>query len=122
MCRIIYRLSQIPVLGKHWITSCIVQRVPETRFKLSPSFTLGSHFSMLHSNSAALGWVIAEQQAVLLLGCRALRDLALPEADCALSGKVPAMRVRCSVVVVSAQLDWMMVGAWLSMRWGAIAA
>ena len=77
---------------------------------------------MLHSNSAALGWVIAEQQAVLLSGCRAFRDLALPGADCALSGKVLAMRVRCSVEVVSAQLDWMMADVWSSTRWGVIAA
>ena len=60
---------------------------------------------MLHSSFAALGRVIAEQQAVLLPGCHPLRDQAPHEADCALLVRDLAMKVRCSVVVVGGQLD-----------------
>lgn len=60
---------------------------------------------MLHSNSAALDWVIAGQQAVSPPVCQPLRDLALHEADCALLVRDLAMRVRCSAVAVGAQLD-----------------
>ena len=77
---------------------------------------------MLHSDCAALGWAIAEQRAVSLLECRPLDDLALCGADYASSARDQVMRVRCSVVVVSAQLDWMMADVSYSMRREAIAA
>lgn len=77
---------------------------------------------MLHSHSAALSWVIAEQRAVSLLGCRPIDDLALCGADCASLAKDQVMRVHCSVMVVSAQLDLMMAAVSYSMRREAIAA
>ena len=88
----------------------------------NPLTTQVSHSSMLHSNSAALSWAIAEQRAVLPLECRPIDDLALCGADCASSARDQVMRVRCSVVVVSAQLDWMMADVLYSMRQEAIAA
>lgn len=77
---------------------------------------------MPHSNFAALGRVIAEQQAVLLPECHPLRDRALHEADYASLVRDLAMKVRCSVVVVGGQLDWMMTDTSSSMRQGVIAA
>ena len=77
---------------------------------------------MLHSNSAALGWVIAEQRVVSLLECRPIDALALCGADYASSARDQVMRVHCSVMVVAAQLDWMMADVSYSMRREAIAA
>ena len=91
-------------------------------FRIHPSTTQAPHSSMPHSYSAASGWAIAEQQAVSPLGCRPLDDLALCGADCASSARDRVMKVRCSVKVVSVQLDWTMAGVWSSMRREAIAA
>ena len=77
---------------------------------------------MLHSSSAASGWAIAEQRAVSLLECRPLDGLAPCGADCASSARDQVMMVHCSVMVVSAQLDWMMADVSYSMRREAIAA
>lgn len=66
--------------------------------------------------------MIVEQQAVLLPGCHPLRDQALHEADCALLVRDLAMKVRCSVVVVGGQSDWMMADTSSSMRPGVTVA
>lgn len=60
---------------------------------------------MLHSTFAALGWVTAEQEAVLLPDCHPFHDWALHEADCASLVRDLAMEVRCFVVLVGVQLD-----------------
>lgn len=107
------KVQMSPITGVRLPKSCFTQsssdhalrRVTNSALQDPPSSTLGLHFSMLHSSSAALDWGIAEQQAVLPPEYQPLQGLALHEVDCALLARDLAMRARCSVVVVGAQLD-----------------